>query len=531
MPPPVDSGLLLDAFKLAPQAAIEFFKKKGYTISWDAADVWRTAHINQFTVAKVAKLDILQDFHDAVHKALADGTTLQTFKNDLIPTLKSKGWWGRVPDPNDPLKTVQLGSPHRLQTIFQTNVQQAYDAGTWQQIQSVKKSHPFVRYVAILDGATRPAHRKLNGKIFRVDDPVLKIIGPQNGYNCRCKLVPVSQSEVERLGLAVMPPSKIIKRQALISRTTGEVRQVQGIKLHNGDEFWPDPGFDYNPGVKSFAPDLKKYDPKLVKAYEAETPPEVPPMEKPVLPGLAQRMPAKNIGHISEMVKTLHEENPELFLRGFKKVDSMRTKGVLMSTDSHGRISVSSMRQRFANGGQLQPLANLKDALKKISIKGEGAELTFNEEYSIESFWHEINHNRMQGWAALPCYCIERRVMETLNQFISRHTYPEFMTKLGGTATQQAAILDRGYGYENLITNFRALLKLLGIEEAAALETLTPVAYEGDFWKMPALTTDALAKLSGKNSGKIREALEMMRQINTQQFETDLKTLFEEVSS
>lgn len=81
------------------------------------------AHAKAFAVAKVARLDILQDIRNAVDRALADGTTFD-IRDNLTPLLKAKGWWGR-----DPVTGAQMGSPHRLETIYRTNLQTAYMAG------------------------------------------------------------------------------------------------------------------------------------------------------------------------------------------------------------------------------------------------------------------------------------------------------------------------------------------------------------------------------------------------------------------
>src|SRR4030067_1086802 len=114
----------IELIPLPPEEAIKYFQKKGYKFSWDWYELWQEAHIKAFTVAKAMREDILTDIRDALDKALSEGTTLQKFKNDLTPLLQSKGWWGRqlVGDEQGAAE-VQLGSPHRLKTIFNVNIQ------------------------------------------------------------------------------------------------------------------------------------------------------------------------------------------------------------------------------------------------------------------------------------------------------------------------------------------------------------------------------------------------------------------------
>lgn len=264
----ISQGIALDAFKVKAKGAIAFLKRKGFRLSWRHEEVWREAHAQVFTVAKVMKLDLLQDILNSLIAAQDQGIPFAAWQNDLEPILKQKGWWGQVPDPDDPTKTIQLGSPQRMKTIFETNIQQSYSAGKWQKFERMKATRPYVRYTAIRDGATRPAHRALHNKVFRIDDPALKVIAPKNGYNCRCDLVSVSASELERDGLNVEPPPELIERDVLISKATGELRKVQGARLANGQDFYPDAGFDFNPGETNWNPSLEGYDADLVKAYK-----------------------------------------------------------------------------------------------------------------------------------------------------------------------------------------------------------------------------------------------------------------------
>src|SRR5262245_26824091 len=113
---------------ISPQAAIATLNRrtdvKRPTFSW--LDVWQAVHSQQFTVAKSAGHDILNDIADAIDAALKEGTTLETFQDRLEPILREKGWWGKGPalDPATGLTVpdAQLGSPRRLKTIYDVNL-------------------------------------------------------------------------------------------------------------------------------------------------------------------------------------------------------------------------------------------------------------------------------------------------------------------------------------------------------------------------------------------------------------------------
>jgi uncharacterized protein with gpF-like domain len=70
MPQPVDLSF---AFGLEPRAAVEYFRAKGYalTFNWDAMAA--EAHARAFTVAKVMRMDVLTSIREELDRALAEG--------------------------------------------------------------------------------------------------------------------------------------------------------------------------------------------------------------------------------------------------------------------------------------------------------------------------------------------------------------------------------------------------------------------------------------------------------------------------
>ncbi|HNW35630.1 MAG TPA: phage minor head protein [Candidatus Ozemobacteraceae bacterium] len=248
--PKADPEILLRAMQLPPEEAIEFFKSKGYEITWSWDDMAQEAHTRAFTVAKATSLDILKDIRGGLDKALEEGTTFRDFQKDLEPRLRAKGWWGVQEgiDADGNPTSVQLGSPWRLKTIFQTNMQTAYMAGRERQMRAVSQDRPFWRYIAIMDGKTRQAHRELHGKIFRFDDPFWDHFYPPNGFNCRCRVATLSPREIERDGLKVLNSAGRMVEQEVADPNTGRAFKTTSYRspdtlrlLH------PDEGFDINP--------------------------------------------------------------------------------------------------------------------------------------------------------------------------------------------------------------------------------------------------------------------------------------------
>lgn len=265
------------ATSLEPKDAVRFLQAKGAQISGNWTEMLDGQHARAFTVANVTKLDVLQDIQDSLAKALKSGQTIQQWKDGLIPELQRKGWWqrqgttaelqaaGRV----DAQGVIAKGlTPHRLKTIFQTNMQSAYMAGRYEQMIEQAEERPYWQYVAILDGKTRPAHRALNGRVFRYDDAGWAAFYPPNGFNCRCRVRNFTKLEIERRQIPVDSTEGKL-RQVKVPLKTGESATVTRLvdRALPGGRFQPDPGFSNNPGLSAWQPRLEMADVQLSRRY------------------------------------------------------------------------------------------------------------------------------------------------------------------------------------------------------------------------------------------------------------------------
>lgn len=249
MAEPVD---LAYAFTLPPEKAIAYFQAKGYAIAFDWQAVWAQANVWSFTVAKAMQQDVLEAIREELLQALKDGTTFAQFRRELEPRLRALGWWGmkEITGPDGAAVTVQLGSVRRLQTIFRTNLQTAYQAGRWDSFAAGRDVTPYLQYIAVMDGRARPSHAALNARVFRFDDPIWRYIYPPNGFNCRCRVRALSPGMVERMGLAVSESGDDLQLVERTDTRTGLVYE-QAVYRSRGMQtaFAPDKGWSYNPGM------------------------------------------------------------------------------------------------------------------------------------------------------------------------------------------------------------------------------------------------------------------------------------------
>ena len=230
------------AFDLAPAEALAFFQAKGLKATFAWQDMLGDEHDVAFTVAKMMDTDLLATVQGKLEAAIASGSSLRDFKRDLIPTLQAAGWWGKK-DMVDPLTgavvKAQLGSASRLETIFRTNIQSAYAAGRWEQIDANARAAPWLLYDAVDDFRTRPEHAAMDGTVLPVTDKWWKTHHPPNGWNCRCGVIQLTDAELAEYGLAPKrpPPSPLKKWR---NPRTGDTHLIPEDL---------DPGWDHNPGL------------------------------------------------------------------------------------------------------------------------------------------------------------------------------------------------------------------------------------------------------------------------------------------
>ncbi|MEQ1303202.1 phage minor head protein [Acinetobacter radioresistens] len=134
------------------------------------------------TVSYLASLDQIRTVINLTNRAIEDGSTFQEFQ-------KAVGEAG-----------IEL-SPHHLDNIFRTNIQNAYAHGIWTQQQKNKANRPYLKYSSLTDSRVRPSHLALNNIIRHIDDAFWDTHYAPNGFNCRCAIDAITESQAKRLGI------------------------------------------------------------------------------------------------------------------------------------------------------------------------------------------------------------------------------------------------------------------------------------------------------------------------------------------
>lgn len=229
------------AATLEPALAVDYFRAKGYDITWNWQEANAASHAKAFTVAKAARLDILETLRAETERAISQGITEHEFKQTLTPRLQEQGWWGKqvIVDSDGGAEMVQMGSPSRLSTIYRTNVATAYQAGRYQQQLASVETHPYWQYIAILDDRTRKSHAAMHGRVFRYDDPIWDKLYPPNDWGCRCRVRALTEAQVKRMGLTVESSTGALHTQQVesgVDKRTGEVYESETTTFSRGGQ-------------------------------------------------------------------------------------------------------------------------------------------------------------------------------------------------------------------------------------------------------------------------------------------------------
>ena len=131
---------------------IAFFRVKLNlpTATW--TDLWDEGHDEGFVIAGAMRVALLEDLRTAVDSAIAEGTTLATFRSHFDATVAKHGW------------SYNGGRDWRMRVIYDTNLRQSYAAGRWRQLEALKEMRPYLALSAFAQVGASPGTARLGGR-------------------------------------------------------------------------------------------------------------------------------------------------------------------------------------------------------------------------------------------------------------------------------------------------------------------------------------------------------------------------------
>lgn len=167
-------------------SAADYLRARGVE---PAADFYaRLEHLRQeaWTLAKISDVEQIEQVKQSLVKALEEGKSFREWQQALTPEM--------------------LALPkHYQETVFRTAVLSSYNGAKWTHFRAHAERRPILRYIAINDRRTRPAHHALHGLMMPVGDARWANLAPPNGFNCRCSMMSLSERQAKAFGYTGAP--------------------------------------------------------------------------------------------------------------------------------------------------------------------------------------------------------------------------------------------------------------------------------------------------------------------------------------
>ena len=328
----------------------------------------------------------------------------------------------------DTKKIIEDYNVNWLRTEYDTAVSRARFASDFRRYQSNKDVMPNLEWLPSLAAHPRDAHRVFYHRIYPLDDPFWRTNYPGSLWNCQCRYRNTDKPATHGDTKESVPPAK---------------------------------GLGENPGITG---SVFTDDHPYIKDADEEAKEAVEKFLEPII-----QKQVKTIKDVQNIVDRYMARYPEdangkkITLDTFTNKPTKDGFTMMRAYSPDGKIEYN--KYKYYNNGTESPFTRLLSALNKIRDKQE---MTFDEEYSLESFYHEIMHCKAKKYEVLKAHYkgdFKRTAMETINQFVSRHEYHKFIQRLGGEAIHQDKVLDNGSGYKLWVERFREFLKVTNTDE------------------------------------------------------------------
>lgn len=326
---PLESKVFQGGRAVIPKEAIRFLQTRVPLPVRSIEKLVETARVRSARAIKELIDQLVEVIDEELVIAARQGLTVDQFSKRVNGILQRFGV--------DPL------APFRLETIFRTNNTAAYTAGRLEQIEhpDVAQEFQWLQYNAVLDGATRPTHAAMNGRVYRSDSPIWKDWMPPNGFNCRCSVTPVAQKDIDDEDLVVRRAPPRIGGNPARPDVGFRENTPKALKRNPEAGFAPPPRPKPKPKPRPAAPP-----PRPPRAAAPKRPPR-----KPVTP--EKRKPEKPVKAF--VPRPPPTESEALRGRTFEVVESVNPSGKTIFTPTiAGSPRGKPFRRRFAADRQLK---------------------------------------------------------------------------------------------------------------------------------------------------------------------------------
>lgn len=187
--------------KMRFEEAMRYFRGKNVVTRAQFDRLSAVAKQRAFTVAALTSDQMLATVHAELVRQIGQGADIREFGKFFVERLKSAG-------------VIKGGGLNKaeaayVQNVFRTNTLGAYNAGRHARMSDpeVMKARPYWQIRTVHDSRRRAAHGRADNLVLRADDPFWSRAYPPFGFECRCRIV--SLSEKQASGAVIVTGSTI----------------------------------------------------------------------------------------------------------------------------------------------------------------------------------------------------------------------------------------------------------------------------------------------------------------------------------
>lgn len=176
----------IDPFELSFEEAINYFLNKVPVLYDHMEYITEMNKTNFFWLKKSTELEVTNRIMKSLTTTLENG---QTFKE----------WYSKL---DNELITLGLGdNGYYANLVFRNNMTTAYNVGHWIQYTDNLDNSPYGLYDGIDDNRQSDICKLLDGKVYKLTNPIWSSIYPPNHHFCRSSVISLSAEELEYYGL------------------------------------------------------------------------------------------------------------------------------------------------------------------------------------------------------------------------------------------------------------------------------------------------------------------------------------------
>jgi hypothetical protein len=218
------------------------------------------------------------------------------------------------------------------------------------------------------------------------------------------------------------------------------------------------------------------------------------------------------IDGVAKAISALQNNHPEWFPDGLKGVYAV-SDSRFFAAYHQSNLYLSDATDSISGFQQTNEIIL---ALKSIQ-KGES--LTINNEYAIETIYHEIIHSEGRHEIDNRNFIFQ---VEPIIQWIARNDYPVLLNVFGYQAEHQEYIIKHGYGYHNYVSNLTWLFTRLGI---TPINELRKSVKKVRFTEIRGDAIKNIAELSGLTEQKISRCFNYLRVENSLDYRAKVENI------